>query len=78
MKYKIGIRRETKPGERRTPLCPNAVKKLKEEHDIQTYLQPHEKRAFTDDEYRKVGAIIQEDLSECPVVFGIKEMENDI
>ncbi|NHJ38800.1 MAG: hypothetical protein FK731_02125 [Asgard group archaeon] len=78
MSYKIGIRRETKPGERRAPLCPNAVKKLREEHDIQTYLQPHEKRAFSDDEYREVGAIIQEDLSNCSIIFGIKEMENDI
>jgi alpha-aminoadipic semialdehyde synthase len=76
--YKIGIRRETKPGERRTPLCPNAVRKLKDEHNIQTILQPHDKRAFSDDEYREVGALIKEDLSECPVVFGIKEMENDI
>ncbi|MHA1211497.1 MAG: bifunctional lysine ketoglutarate reductase /saccharopine dehydrogenase family protein [Candidatus Heimdallarchaeota archaeon] len=78
MTYKIGIRRETKPGERRTPLCPNAVKKLKEDHDIQTYLQPCKIRAFTAKEYEAVGGIIQEDLSDCPIVFGIKEMEEDI
>jgi len=78
MSYKIGIRRETKPGERRTPLTPEAVKKLKEEHDIQTILQPFDKRAFTDKEYKKVGALIKDDLSECSAVFGIKEMDLDI
>ncbi|MGC9781602.1 MAG: hypothetical protein HZR80_20350 [Candidatus Heimdallarchaeota archaeon] len=78
MIYYIGIRRETKPGERRTPLIPSAVKKLKDEHDIQTILQPFDKRAFSDEEYEKVGAIIREDLSECSAVFGIKEMDLDI
>ena len=78
MSHKIGIRRETKPGERRTPLTPKAVKKLKEEYDIQTILQPFDKRAFSDEEYKEAGALINEDLSECSVVFGIKEMDLDI
>ncbi|NHJ86969.1 MAG: hypothetical protein FK734_16015 [Asgard group archaeon] len=78
MPTNIGIRRETKPGERRTPLTPVAVKKLKEEHDIQVVIQPHADRAFTDEEYKEVGAIIQEDLSGCPVIFGIKEMTQDM
>ncbi|MHA1631060.1 MAG: bifunctional lysine ketoglutarate reductase /saccharopine dehydrogenase family protein [Candidatus Heimdallarchaeota archaeon] len=78
MNIKIGIRRETKPGERRTPLCPKAVRKLKEEQNIQTVLQPSETRAFTDEEYTQAGALIQEDLSDCTVVFGIKEMTEDM
>jgi len=78
MTYKIGIRRETKKGERRTPLVPNAVTELKEKHDVQTYLQPHEKRAFSDKEYEDAGGIIKEDLSDCNIIFGIKEMETDI
>ena len=78
MSHKIGIRRETKPGERRTPLTPIAVKQLKEEHDVQTILQPFDKRAFSDEEYKEAGALINEDLSECSVVFGIKEMDLDI
>lgn len=78
MSHKIGIRRETKPGERRTPLTPKAVKQLKEEHDIQTILQPHERRAFSDEEYKEAGALINEDLSDCSAIFGIKEMDLDI
>lgn len=78
MTHYIGIRSETKPGERRTPLTPKAVKELKEKHDIITVLQPNETRAFSDDEFREVGGLINEDLSNCPIVFGIKEMEEDI
>lgn len=78
MTYYIGIRRETKHGERRTPLIPSAVTFLKEKYDIQTILQPHDNRAFSNEEYEKVGGMIKEDLSECPVVLGIKEMETDI
>ncbi|MBN1330036.1 MAG: hypothetical protein JXA54_11235 [Candidatus Heimdallarchaeota archaeon] len=78
MTHKIGIRRETKHGERRTPLTPFAVKQLKEKFGIQTYLQSQDTRAFSDEEYKQVGGIIQEDLSECPIIFGIKEMTLDI
>ncbi len=72
---KIGIRREDKSKwERRVALTPEHVKLLKEKFDIQTFVQPSKIRIFTDDEYKKAGAFIQEDLSECPVVFGVKEM----
>lgn len=77
MRYnmKIGIRREDKSKwERRVALTPEHAKLLKEKFDIQTFVQPSDIRIFTDDEYKKAGAVIQEDLSECPVVFGVKEM----
>lgn len=77
MVYYIGIRRETKPGERRIPLVPKDVKKLQEEHDIQTIIQPDDERVFSDEEFQEAGAIIKEDLSDCPVIFGIKEMDLD-
>ncbi len=72
---KIGIRREDKSKwERRVVLIPEHVTLLKEKYGIHTVLQPSEIRIFTDEMYRKAGAIVQEDLSECPVVFGVKEM----
>ena len=72
---KIGIRREDKSKwERRVALIPEHVKLLKEKFDIQTFVQPSKIRIFTDDEYRNAGAVIQEDLSECTVVIGVKEM----
>jgi saccharopine dehydrogenase (NAD+, L-lysine-forming) len=75
MKYLIGIRREDKnKWERRAPLIPEDVKELKENHKIDVILQPSPIRIFSDDDYLKAGAKIQEDLSGCPIVFAVKEM----
>jgi len=75
MKYVIGIRGEDKnKWERRVPLTPEHVKELRENHSIEVWLQPSLIRIFSDEEYLNVGAKIQEDLSQCPVVFGVKEM----
>ncbi len=70
----IGIRREDKSiWERRTPLIPEDIKRLKEDIGIISYVQPSEIRVFKDDEFREVGAIVQEDL-DTNFIFGIKEM----
>jgi alanine dehydrogenase len=75
MKYVIGIRREDKnKWERRVPLTPEHVKELRENHSIEVWLQPSPIRIFLDEEYVQAGAKIREDLSPCPVVFGVKEM----
>jgi len=71
----IGIRKEDKNRwERRAPLIPEHIRELKEEHNIETCLQPSEIRIFPDQDYIRAGARVQEDLSTCPVIFGIKEM----
>ncbi|MEA2103058.1 MAG: hypothetical protein U9P79_00215 [Candidatus Cloacimonadota bacterium] len=71
----IGIRREDKSKwEARVPLIPAHVKLLKEKYGIQTYVQPSKIRIFSDAEYEAFGAILQEDLSQCDFVFGVKEM----
>jgi len=76
MNLSIGILRETKSiWERRTPLIPSDIKKLIKKYDISFYIQPSEKRIFSNDEYAEVGAIIQEDLSECSIIVGIKEVK---
>lgn len=75
MKYLIGIRREDKnKWERRVPLIPEHVRELIRDHSIEVWLQPSPIRIFSDEEYIQVGAKIREDLSPCPVVFGVKEM----
>lgn len=75
MKYVIGIRREDKnKWERRVPLTPEHVRELIQDHSIEIWLQPSPIRIFPDEEYIKAGAKIEEDLSLCPVVFGVKEM----
>ncbi len=71
----IGVRREDKSDwERRTPITPAVAATLREQHGIQVVVQPSPQRAFTAAEFEAVGAQVQEDLSGCPVVLGIKEI----
>ncbi len=75
MKCRIGVRREDKnKWERRVPLTPEDVRELGENHSVEVWLQPSSIRTFSDEEYVQAGAKIQEDLTPCPVVFGVKEM----
>ncbi|MCK4235866.1 MAG: hypothetical protein KAX38_02025 [Candidatus Krumholzibacteria bacterium] len=70
----IGIRREDKSKwERRTPLIPDHVRGLMKE-GIEVMVQPSDIRVFKEIDYETVGAAVNEDLSSCKVVFGIKEM----
>lgn len=70
----IGIRREDKSRwERRTPITPAGVRALAEQ-GIQVYVQPSPIRAHTEAEFTAAGAVVQEDLSACPVVFAVKEI----
>jgi len=74
----LGIRREDKnKWEARVPLIPEHIKKFKEEYGIETIVQPSKIRAYSDDEYVKVGAVVKEDVSSCPIVFAVKEIPID-
>ena len=71
----IGIRREDKSRwERRVPVTPATARQLRERHGIQTYVQPSPIRSFPETEFEEHGAIIQEDLAHCPIVFAVKEI----
>ncbi len=75
----LGIRREDKNmWERRVPLIPEHVKQLKDTNEIQTVLQPFERRAIGVDEFEQAGADYNEDLSECPVIIAVKEIPIDL
>ena len=72
---KIGIRREDKSiWERRVPIVPEDAHKLAQQHDLQIIVQPSDIRVFKDQEYKSAGISVQEDLSECEVVFAVKEI----
>jgi alpha-aminoadipic semialdehyde synthase len=78
MNPKIGIRREDKnQWERRVPLTPEQVKQLVG-RGIEVVVQPSPIRAFSDEQYRAAGARIDEDLSGCRLVFGVKEFPDPI
>jgi len=71
---KIGIKRETKNRwEARVPLNPKAVKKLISK-GFKVIVQPATIRIYRDEEFKKVGAIISEDLSDCDLILGVKEI----
>jgi alpha-aminoadipic semialdehyde synthase len=70
----IGIRREDKNRwERRAPLVPEHVKELTR-RGVTVAVERSPVRIFKEEEYRAAGARIVDDLSGCPVVFGVKEI----
>ena len=72
---KIGIVREGKvPIDRRVPLTPAHAAKIKEEYGCEVVVQPSPIRAITDQEYTEAGIELQEDLTDCDVLFGVKEV----
>ena len=78
MSFTLGIRREDKnKWERRAPLTPEHLKELKEKYGVETKIQPSKIRTFSEKEFEDAGAVINEDLSSCPVVFAIKEIPID-
>jgi len=58
-------------------VTPMHVKALIEQ-GLKVIVQPSTRRVFTDDEYRSVGAIVAEDLSECRAVVAVKEVPIDL
>ena len=75
----IGIIKESRPDENRAPLVPEHIKKLKSKYPyLNIVVQPSKKRCFSDDEYKSKGAIINEDLSHCSIIFGVKEIDTGV
>jgi len=76
MLKKIGILREEKqPVDRRTPLIPSDCKLLIEKYKgLEIFIQPCKERCFTDEDFRENGVIVQENLLECDLIMGVKEV----
>lgn len=76
---RIGLIRETKiPEDNRVALSPAQVAKLNQEFpSSEIIVQSSEIRAYTDNEYRDAGVQVVEDVSDCDVLFGIKEAQID-
>lgn len=71
----IGIVREGKtPQDNRTPFSPKQCKEIQEQYpSVKFLVQPSPIRCFQDIEYREQGLTLQEDLSDCEIIFGVKE-----
>ncbi len=78
-RVKIGLLKETKtPPDRRAALTPRTAKMLKEKfNNVEVYIQPSELRAFRDEEYTALGLPLKEDLSDCDILLGVKEVKID-
>ncbi len=78
MSATIGIRKEDKYlMERRAPLTPTHVKKLVEKDKLNIIVEASDKRIFTDAEYKQAGAKIEENLKNCQVILGVKEIPEE-
>ena len=74
---KIGILDETRePQDNRVPLTPSQCAILKEENpDFEVYVQSSKHRCYTDDEYRYHGIELKEDVGDCDILLGVKEIQ---
>jgi hypothetical protein len=75
----IGLIREGRiPADNRVALTPAQCKWIqKNAPAIKIVVQPSPHRCFADKEYVLAGAEVKEDLSDCDIIFGIKEVPVD-
>lgn len=76
---KLGIIRESKtPPDKRVALTPLQCSELRREYpQLEIIIQPSPYRCYSDDEYRAFGLTLQEDISTCDILLGIKEVKID-
>ena len=76
---RIGIIREGKvPPDQRVPLTPEHCAAVLERFPyVELVVQPSPVRRITDEEYTAAGVELNEDLSDCDVLFGVKEVPID-
>ena len=74
---KIGIIREEKvPPDSRVPLTPDQCVELEAKYadQIEIFVQPSPNRCYKDSEYQSKQIKMKEDLSDCDVLMGVKEV----
>ena len=76
----IGLIREGKiPSDSRVALTPAQCKWLhKNFEDVKVTVQQSSSRCYSDKEYQLAGVTVQEDISDCDVLLGIKEVPVDM
>ncbi|NQX92660.1 MAG: alanine dehydrogenase [Flavobacteriales bacterium] len=76
---KIGIIREGKnPPDKRVPLSPQQVKQVMQDYpEVSWVVQNSEVRKYQNHEYESLGVTMSDDLSDCDILFGVKEVPID-
>ena len=74
---KIGLIKETKiPVDNRVALSPSQIAELQHSHPEHIFVvQSSDIRSFTDAEYQNAGVTVVDDVSDCDLLFGIKEAD---
>jgi saccharopine dehydrogenase (NAD+, L-lysine forming) len=75
-KIVLGVIREGKvPPDKRVPLTPKQCKMVEAKFpNVEVVVQPSSIRSFKDEEYRNEGVKMSEDLSQCDIIIGVKEV----
>jgi alanine dehydrogenase len=73
---KFGIIKERKnPPDRRVVFSPNELAKIKQLYqDASIKVESSDIRIFTDEQYKNLGIEVANDISDCDVMFGVKEV----
>lgn len=72
---KIGIIKEGKvPVDRRVPLTPDQALQLQKQYDVQVLVQKSDIRCFEDEDYRSVGLKVVDEIHNCDIILGVKEV----
>ncbi|PHR74206.1 MAG: alanine dehydrogenase [Lutibacter sp.] len=76
---KIGIIKERKnPPDKRVVFSPNACKELLAQYpELELKVESSDVRFFTDDDYKNEGIAVVDDISDCDVLLGVKEVPID-
>jgi len=75
----IGLIKESKkPQDNRVALTPSQCRWLQRNTEIKIIVQSCETRCYKDSEYLQAGVVITDDLSECDVLMGIKEVSKEL
>ena len=76
---KFGIIKERKnPPDRRVVFSPDELARLKQLYQgLTVKVESSDIRVFTDEDYRNIGVEVADDMSDCSVFFGVKEVPVD-
>lgn len=76
---KIGVVRETKtPPDKRVPLSPEQCQHINNQFPkIDLRVQKSDIRIFKDEEYSALGVNVVDDVSDCDILIGVKEVKKD-
>lgn len=72
---KIGILREEKvPHDRRVAFTPEQCKHIESTFNVKIIVQPSDWRVIKDSQYTAAGITLQDNLTDCDILIGIKEV----